>query len=131
MATSNFINYKSLPIVAVTYEDYEFIGDEIEKDIDDFNMRILDISERLYYSKRDCDRQESIALDDVRVMLIDGYYVDAQLGLKHEYALKYINKTHRRMILSFFKKIAKKYGLKRYVVSAQFSNGETFYQEVK
>jgi len=130
MATSNFINYEMLPIVVITDEEYDYINDDLENDISNFNMLLLEKSERLYDSKRFCDRQEAISLESLKVTIIPGYYEAAQLGLKNAVEWNYINKTHRRMILKFFFKMLKKYQLSRYQVKARFSNGETWYQKV-
>ena len=108
------------------FDEWEF--EELEQFIDECNKKIDSVRYNLEYSRRQCDQDEAWNMSDLKIEIEGGHYQGFRIACKD---YEYVNKTHRKLIQSLFKKIARKFGMYAYSLAYRFSNGETGFSLVK
>ena len=106
----------------------EFEMEELEQFISECNNKIAQVRNNLYYSKRQCDQDEYYNMYDLQIIIESGRYSGFRIACKD---YDYVNKTHKKLIQSLFRKIARKFGMYAYSLAYRFSNGETGFSLVK
>lgn len=127
MATANFKTQKDFDLYATTIFQYE-ITDENNNPTGEYDFD--------YYYFNDCkDFIDSLnkQLCCFEITLIDGYYEGIQTYIKEtDYWTddESLYDSEIALINNVLLPQLKEYAFDKYIISAQFSNGETFYKKV-